>query len=127
MIPAIRNLPLLKRILWADFVLGGGTAIIGLLLYSLLEGFLGLPVNIIIFIAGITLVYALLALGLALQKTPPVPLLRILIAGNWLWTAVSVGLLIIYAPGATVFGAIFLVLQVLVVGGLAYLEGRQVK
>ncbi|RPE08838.1 hypothetical protein EGT74_17585 [Chitinophaga lutea] len=70
MIPAIRNLPLLKRILWADFVLGGGTAIIGLLLYSLLEGFLGLPVNIIIFIAGITLVYALLALGLALQKPP---------------------------------------------------------
>lgn len=100
---------------------------IGLLLYRVLAGFLGLPVNIIIFIAGITLAYGLVALRLALQKTPSVPLLRILVAGNWLWAAISVGLLIIYFADATLFGAIFLVLQVIVVGGLAYLEGRQIR
>lgn len=122
-----RNILLLKKILWADCLLGGGTAIIGLLWCRWLAVVLGLPVNVIVVIAGVTLAYALTALSLAVQSRPAVGRLRILIYANWLWTAVSVGLLIYWIRGTTLLGSTFLVLQVVVVGMLAYLEGRHIK
>lgn len=122
----ISDLPLLKKILWADSLLGGVTAVAGLLWRSVIAEFLGLPANVFLVITGVTLVYALTALSLALQASPYILLLRVLIYANWMWTVISLGLLIVYSPGATVFGVIFLILQVLVVGGLAYLEGRRV-
>ncbi len=123
----IRDVPLLKKILWADSLLGGVTAVVGLLLYSLLTDFLGLPANLIVIIAAVTLGYALLALRLALQSTPSILMLRLLIYANWVWTIISVALLIFYINDATLFGAAFLILQVAVVGILAYLEGRHIE
>lgn len=122
----LKNIPLLKKILWADSLLGGVTALAGLFLYRLLTGFLGLPEHLIIIIATVTLLYAVLALRLALQHTPSVPLLRMLMHANWVWTVVSVALLIFYFHGATAFGVAFLILQVVVVAALAYLEGRHI-
>lgn len=122
----IRDVPLLKKILWADSLLGGVTGVAGLLLYSLLTDFFGLPANLIVVIAAVTLGYALLALRLALQSTPSILLLRILIYANWVWTIISVALLIFYITDATLFGAAFLILQVVVVGLLAWLEGRHI-
>lgn len=122
----IRNIPLLKKILWADVLLGGGTALIGLCCYTELVDFLGLPANLIIIIAAVTLAYALLALSLALKSQPFIALLGMLIYANWVWTVISVGLLIVCFKDATPFGAAFLILQVVVVGMLAYLEGRHI-
>lgn len=116
----------MKKLLWADFFLGSSTALAGLFLYPILTGFLGLPVNLILIVAAVTLAYALFALNLARQSTPSERLLRILICANWVWAIISVVLLVLYFKEATIFGAIFLILQVLVVGGLAYLEGRYV-
>jgi hypothetical protein len=123
----IQDLPLLKKVLWADALLGASTALAGLLLYQVLADFLGLPANLIVIIAAITLAYALVALSLALKSLPSVLLLRILMYANWLWTIISLVLLTLYFSNATVFGAAFLILQVLVVGMLAYLEGRHIK
>lgn len=122
-----KDITLLKKILWVDCLLGGGTAIIGLLWYRWLAVFLGLPMNIIIVIAGVTLAYSLTALSLAIQCQPSTGRLRVLIYANWLWTAVSIGLLIYWIRGTTLPGSAFLVLQVLVVGILAYLEGRYIQ
>lgn len=122
-----RNLPRLKKILWADSLLGGGTAIAGLCWYPALTGFLGLPADLIVIIAAVTLVYALLALRLACQNPLSLLLLRVLVYANWLWTIVSVVILICYLNGATLFGAAFLILQVVVVAMLAWLEGRHIK
>lgn len=122
----IRNIPLLKKVLWADSLLGGGTAVAGLLWYPVLADFLGLPVNLVIIIAAVTLAYALLALSLALKSQPFILALRVLIYANWVWAVISVVLLICYFYGATLFGAAFLILQVAVVGMLAYLEGRHI-
>lgn len=122
----IKNIPFLKRVLWADCLLGGGTAVIGLLWYQALAIFLGLPANLIVIIAAVTMTYALLALSLAFQSAPSILLLRVLIYANWVWTIISVILLIFYFRDATIFGAAFLMLQVLVVGMLAYLEQRYV-
>lgn len=123
----IGNIPLLKKILWADCLLGGGTAIIGLLWHRWLAVFLGLPANVIIVIAGVTIAYSLTALSLAVQSRPSAGRLRILIYANWLWMVVSIGLLIYWIRGTTLLGSTFLVLQVLVVGILAYLEGRHIQ
>jgi hypothetical protein len=123
----IRNIPGLKNILWADFVLGGSTALVGLIWHRPLTSFLGLPSGLIVIIAAVTLAYALLALTLAYRSQPAIPLLRGLIYANWAWTVVSIGLVICYIAEATVFGAVFLLLQVVVVGGLAYLEGRHIQ
>lgn len=122
----MKHLSLLKKILWADSLLGGSTAVVGLWWFQALAVFLGLPVNIVMMIAVVTLAYALLALSLALQQQPSILLLRVLIYANWLWTVISVVLLIFYIPGTTLFGTAFLILQVVVVGMLSYLEGRHI-
>lgn len=121
----MKNQPFLRRVLWADALLGGSTALIGLLFFTYLTKLLGLPTNLIIGIAVVTLLYALIALRLATQRITSIPLLRTLVAANWVWTAVSLFLFFVYFRGATALGVAFLTAQVLAVGGLAYVEGRQ--
>lgn len=118
------NISLLKKILWTDCIAGTGTGMAGLAGYSWFAGFLGLPADLILIIAAITLAYGLVAFRLAWQHIPSVGLLRLLVMANWIWTIISIGLLVVYVGKTTVFGTLFLVLQVVVVGGLAYLEGR---
>jgi hypothetical protein len=123
----IRNIPLLKKVLWADSILGGVTAAAGLCWYTTLATFLGLQVNIIVIIASITMAYALLALSLAIQGKPSILPLKILIYANGVWSTISIALLIIYFSDATIFGAAFLILQVAVVAMLAWLEGSHIR
>ncbi|WP_160717913.1 hypothetical protein [Chitinophaga solisilvae] len=117
----------LKGILRADYLLGCGTGIIGLCLSGVLTGFLGLPVSFILIVSAVTLLYGLVALFLALQQEPYPWLLNVLVIANWIWTLISVVLLILYFREATVFGKVFLVLQIIVVGMLAWLEGKFVR
>lgn len=116
----------LKDILWADSVLGMGTGILGLIWYPFWTGFLGLPTNFIVVVCTITLLYGLVALSLALQAQPMIRLLRILIWANWTWAAVSVVLLLRCFSAASLYGGLFLILQVVVVAGLAYLEAKHI-
>ena len=114
----------LRRLLWADFILGGSTALTGLVFCKQLTGILGFPSNFILIVSGVTLLYAIVALTLARQRKISVPLLHVLMWANWAWALISVGLTIVYFNEATILGKIFLILQVVVVGGLAYLEGK---
>jgi hypothetical protein len=122
---SIKDALLLKKILWADTILGGITAIAGLCFFTPLTGILGLTASFILTVSAITLCYAIVAFILARQSQVSVPLLRILIYANWTWTIISIVLLFIHFDTAQLLGKIFLVLQIVVVGGLAYLEGRQ--
>lgn len=121
----IKNQSRLRQVIWADAILGGTTALTGFCFYSALHRLLGLPTNLILVVATVTLAYAVVALRLATRQDVSIPLLRALVIANWVWTAVSAGLLVTYGNRATTLGLIFLVLQVLIVGGLAYVEGRQ--
>lgn len=123
----IINSRFLRQILWLDFILGGSTALTGILFNQPLVGILGFSQQFILTVSIITGLYALLALRLALQTTISVRLLRLLILANWIWTAISVGLLFFYFTPATILGKIFLILQVLVVGALAWIENKQLK
>jgi hypothetical protein len=122
----IKNSPFLRKILWLDALMGSSTAIVGLIFFNWLTDFLGLSSNFIKIVSAITLLYAFFALFLAIQKNTPIPLLRLLVNANWIWAIISVFLLFIHAHQATNFGVIFLILQIFIVGGLAYLEEKQI-
>ena len=115
----------LRNILWADTTLGTLTALVGLAFAPRLSPLFGLSLSLIVAVSLVTLVYGVGAFVLAVQKPLSAPLVRILVAANWSWTAISAVLLAVHANAATSLGLAFLALQILVVGGLAYLEGRQ--
>lgn len=121
----IKHQQTLTKILWLDVAMGGSTAILGLFFTAFFSTLFGLTPNFVSIVAAVTLAYALMALYLAVQKTTPVKPLRLLVAANWFWAAVSVGLFIIHCSHATLLGNAFLIAQIIVVGGLAYLEGAQ--
>ena len=121
----IKDRELLRKILWLDAVLGGSTALAGLLFYESLTMILGLTTRFIIVVSAVTLLYAVVAVRLATQRSVSVPLLRVQIGANWLWTLVSLVLFLIHYRTATSLGLLFLMLQIIVVGGLAYWEGNQ--
>ena len=113
----------LRTLLWLDAFLGGSTGLIGLSFGKALVPLLGLPLGLIRFTSVVTLGYALVALTLARQRTICFSAVRKLVAANWLWAIVSMAMLGLFGQGATALGRVFLVLQVVVVGALAYLEG----
>jgi hypothetical protein len=123
---SIKNSTVLKQILWADTTLGVTTAIIGLIFTITLSSLLGLPLFLIKVICTITFIYAIVAFILANQKQVSIPLLRTLVYANWGWTIVSAILLLFHFEHATILGIICLILQIIVVGILAYVEGKQI-
>jgi hypothetical protein len=123
---SIKNSLVLKKILLADTILGATTAIIGLIFTTALTDLLGLPFFLIKTICIITFMYAIVAFILANQKEVSISLLRVLVYANWCWTIISIILLLFHIARATFLGIIFLVLQIIVVGILAYLEGKQI-
>ena len=94
--------------------------------FNSLTHLLGLPTNLIKIISIVTLMYSIVALILATQKNISIPLLRLLVNANWVWTIISVILFFIHFNQAEMMGVIFLILQVIGVGALAYLEGNQI-
>lgn len=121
----IKDISLLRKILWVDCALGGITAILGLSISYLLTSILGLTTTFILIVSSITLCYAIVACVLANQMKISISLLRTLILANWIWTFISVGLMLIHFERAQLLGKAFLILQIIVVGALAYLEGKQ--
>lgn len=124
---SIKNHSLLRKILWADFALGASCGLAGLLLCGTLVPVLGLGYELIFWISLITLLYSLVAFRLVSVKSIHIPLLRALIAANWAWTLVSLGFIYFHFSAASLLGQIWLILQILIVGGLAYLEGKQLE
>ena len=108
-------------------MLGSIIGIIGISFFRSLETSLKIPGDIIVIISVATLLYSLLALFLALPNILRVRLTKSLIIANWAWSLASVILLYLYFSNASILGKLFLILQVIVVAGLAYFEGRALK
>jgi uncharacterized protein with PQ loop repeat len=117
----------IRRLLWIDFIMGGVNGILGIIFCNFLRALFEIPSNIIMMISVVTLLYALVACILAQGKTLNVKLTKALILANWIWVLVSLVLIYLFIAEASVLGRVFLLLQVIVVGGLAYLEGRALK
>jgi hypothetical protein len=99
--------------------------LVGLIFFDGFSKILGLPTKEIILISAITLLYSVTACYLAKQKMVSIGLLRIQIGANWFWTIISILLLFFHYSDVTFFGLVYLILQVFVVGVLAFLEGNQ--
>lgn len=116
----------LKQLLWLDCLLGGFNGLAGLCFYGFFADFFGLSIQLMITISAVTLFYAVFSFMLALKKNPLANHVRILVFANWTWVLISFILIYFHIEQAALLGKIFLLLQVLVVGGLAYLEGKQI-
>lgn len=123
----IKNPRLLSTILWTDFILGATTGLIGLIFFEHLSSIFGLSEKVLIWISSITLLYSFFAFRLATKQPTSIILLWILIFANILWTMISCGIISIHFRGASSLGKAFLILQVIVVGGLAWLERNQLE
>ncbi|MEO9964966.1 MAG: hypothetical protein ABJF11_04210 [Reichenbachiella sp.] len=123
----IENPTLIRKLLWLDCILGALTAAIGLVFRNELVDLLGLPYLFIFWVAIINALYASVSLRLATMGQVSIPLLRSLVVANWVWMDISVVLLYFHFMDATLLGQTLLVLQIIIVGGLAYMEGYQIK
>lgn len=123
----IKSNTALINILWVDFFLGASTGLLGLSFFEFFSPIFGLTAQILIWISAVTFLYSLFALRLAVMKSLSIPLVRILIYANWAWTLVSIGIITFHFNDATLLGKFFLILQIIVVGGLAWLEGNQLE
>lgn len=126
-LPSVNQSQTLNKILWADAILGGSTGILGLACSQKLSVLLGFSAGLIQVVSAITLSYAVVAFVLAAQLSKSSQLARALAFANWFWTLVSLVMLATLFEQATVLGKLYLVLQPLVVGALAYLESAQLR
>lgn len=126
-LPSVSQSQTLNKILWADAVLGGSTGILGLAYSQKLSVLLGFSAGLIQVVSAITVGYAAVAFVLAAQLSKSSQLVRALAFANWFWTLVSLVMLATLFDQATLLGRLYLVLQPLVVGGLAYLESAQLR
>lgn len=94
----------LRTVLWADTALGTFTALVGLAFATRLPPLLGLSLSLIVVISLVTLAYGVAAFVLAVQRPIAVPLVRMLVGANWLWTADSALLPATHVTAATVSG-----------------------
>ncbi len=120
----IKNKELLNKLLWIDFALGFSTGVVGILFSTFFSRLFGLENQFIIFISIVTALYAVFAFTIV-QFRFSISLIKILILLNWFWALLSCYFLYIHYEIATLLGIIFLILQIVVVGGLAFLEGNQ--
>lgn len=113
-----------RKILWIDTSVGGFTGLVGVAFYDFWVTILGLPKVLVLLISGVSLIYALGAFVLASQKNVSDTSVKVLMYANWLAGLAGIVLTFFYFESATVLGKIFLILQVLVISGLAYFEGK---
>jgi hypothetical protein len=117
----------LQRLLWIDGIAALTSGCIVLIFTSSLSGFFNIPQPLLRILAFISLGYAAYSLSLAQRKVKPMPLLKLLVVANCAWAVVCLSVMLFYSNTATFYGTIYLILEALFVGTLAFLEWRQIK
>jgi hypothetical protein len=111
----------LANVLWFD---AATCALMGIFLVALAEplaGLLGLPLALLQW-AGVLLLPCALLMAVAARRPQPA-LVMLIVAGNLLWVAASV-VVLLTSPAITTLGQAFVIAQAAVVLLLAWLEWR---
>lgn len=116
-----------EEILKIDFTLAFFTGLIGLVFYKYLIEPTGLSANFIVIVSLFHLLYASYSGFLLIAKVNSTSSFGLLIIANWFWMIVSLMLLFLFWKEAKLFGRVLLMAQVLVLGVLAYVEGKMHK
>ncbi|WP_406718507.1 hypothetical protein OHA53_30250 [Streptomyces althioticus] len=123
--PARTGAPL-RRLLALDAVVTGANALAYLALSGPLGRFLGIGSGLLLGLGAFLAVYAAAVGLLAARPHPPTAGVRGVVEANLAWTAASFLVLALWLSPTTE-GAVWVVLQALVVGGLALVQHRALK
>ena len=111
---------LLRLALRADAVVSGLNGAAYLLLTGSLSDLLGLSAGVLRAVGVFLLVYA--AAVWLVSDRPAAPAVRVVITGNLIWSAGSIAVVATDLGTPTTIGAVWLVLQAIVVAGFAVLQ-----
>lgn len=112
----------LRRVLWFDAISGVGTGALHVAASGPLSQWLGLP-EPLLWASGMAIfAFVALAAGLAMQRSPSRAGLAVIVVCNFAWSIGCLWLALGGAPGATVMGVGYLMVQVVVVAALAELQ-----
>ncbi|MFD8232106.1 hypothetical protein ACFV20_09475 [Streptomyces sp. NPDC059696] len=117
---------MLRRFLALDAVVTGGNALAYLAFSGPLGRFLGADATLLLGLGGFLAVYAAGVGLLAARRQPPALGVRAVIEGNLAWAVVSLVALALWLSPSTP-GAVWTVLQALVVAGFAVLQHTALK
>lgn len=117
----------MRKVLWLDFILASSTGLVGLLFGDFFSALFGLEVGLIHLISTVHCIYGAFGLTNLVRKALSLLLVRVLIFANSLWALFSVWLVVEYYAGASKLGVFILILQVVVVGGLAIVERKLLR
>ncbi|MFI1959603.1 hypothetical protein ACH46L_23145 [Streptomyces althioticus] len=123
--PARTGAPL-RRLLALDAVVTGANALAYLALSGPLGRFLGIHSGLLLALGAFLVVYAAGVGLLAARPHPPTAGVRGVVEANLAWTAASFLALVLWLSPTTA-GAVWVVLQALVVGGLALVQHQALK
>ncbi|MFD8265420.1 hypothetical protein [Streptomyces althioticus] len=123
--PARTGAPL-RRLLALDAVVTGANALAYLALSGPLGRFLGIGSGLLLGLGVFLAVYAAGVGLLAARPHPPTAGVRGVVEANLAWTAASLLALALWLSPTTA-GAVWVVLQALVVGGLALVQHQALK
>jgi hypothetical protein len=118
--------PMLRRFLALDAAVTGANALAYLALSGPLGRFLGADSGLLLGIGAFLAVYASAVGLLAARRHPPALAVRAVVEANLAWTALSLAALALWLTPTTA-GAVWTVLQALVVAGFALLQHMALK
>lgn len=115
---------LARHLLWIDCVAAALAGTLMLALGDRLADLYAMPMDWLRFIGAINLLYACFSGSLALRRRRPVALVAALSIANTTWSMTCLGIAVVMAGTATVYGMMQLLGEAVFVGSLAMLEWR---
>lgn len=117
----------LKKLLWVDCLAALSAGLFLLLFKSQLSPFFNLPESLLTNLMIVAFCFFCYSFYLANQSSPPKILLKTLVLGNSVYASICLFLLVFFYKTATIFGVIYFIIDVLIVGLLAVLEWKKTK
>ena len=114
--------PFLRRVILADAIFSGVSALLLTFGAGTLAPWLNLPEALLRETGLLLIAYALLVGWLGTRQAMPKPLVVIVISGNAVWTLASIALLFSGAVMPNLLGEAFVAIQAIAVGALAELQ-----
>ncbi len=117
----------LRRVLWLDAILGIATLPSHLLNTGFMSNLLGLSQPILVWTGWLMVAYAVFIILIVSRKAISRSLVKVLIAGNLLWIAGCIELLVVGQGTLTTLGIAYIGVQIVTVGLLTMMEWRGLR
>ena len=120
----LKSVRSIRNLLWIDCSAGALAGVLVLVFAGPLSRLHAMPLDLLMFIGVVNLVYASYSFFLATRDKRPRPLITVLVVANGIWALACLSMAVAFADTATHFGLGHLVAEAIFVGGLAGLEWK---